>query len=138
MKKLVTGIVIIAVIVVIILVATNKKASVPIVDQSETPSTVTETTGTATMNPGDTVTASSEKTFTLTDVAKHATEADCYAAIDGKVYDLTAWIKKHPGGDRAILSICGKDGSSAFNGQHGSDKKPHEILAGFEVGVLAQ
>jgi cytochrome b involved in lipid metabolism len=68
----------------------------------------------------------------------HNTESDCYSAINGQVYNLTAWINKHPGGDRAILSICGKDGSNAFNGQHGGESRPEKILAGFEVGILVQ
>lgn len=75
-------------------------------------------------------------TFTLAEVATRNTESNCYSAINGVVYDLTAWINKHPGGSREILRICGKDGSNAFNGQHGGDAKPERILAGFEVGVL--
>lgn len=78
------------------------------------------------------------KTFTLSAVATHKTEADCYSAINGVVYDLTAWINKHPGGDKNILRICGIDGSSAYNREHGGDKKANNILAGFEVGVLVK
>ncbi len=78
------------------------------------------------------------KTYTLTEVATHGAEANCYTAINGKVYDLSAWINKHPGGDKAILSICGKDGSMAFSGKHGGQMKPEAMLVGFEVGVLVQ
>ncbi len=92
----------------------------------------------ATTNTLTTSTTTPAGTFTLAQVATHSTDADCYAAINGNVYDLTAWINKHPGGDRRILSICGKDGSSAFNGEHGGQPKPEQILAGFEVGTLAQ
>ena len=83
-----------------------------------------------------TITSSDPKTFTLAQVAAHNTESDCYSAIDGKVYDLTAWINKHPGGDRNILRICGIDGSAAFDGQHGGESRPERILAGFEIGTL--
>jgi cytochrome b involved in lipid metabolism len=79
-----------------------------------------------------------EKTYTLTEVATYNQPSDCLTAINGQVYNLTAWINKHPGGDKAILSICGKDGSAAFNGQHGGKTKQANILAGFEVGILAQ
>lgn len=98
-----------------------------IVDSSNTTNSEVVVTNTASTN-----------NFTLDQVATHNTEADCYSAINGNVYNLTAWINKHPGGDRAILSICGKDGSSAFNGKHGGDTKPEQILAGFEVGTLVQ
>lgn len=76
------------------------------------------------------------KTFTMAEVEKANTPENCYSAINGKVYDLTAWINQHPGGDKNILRICGKDGSSAYNGEHGGDSKPEKILAGFDIGDL--
>lgn len=93
--------------------------------------TTTTTTTTATTTPA-------VKTFTSAQVATHNSEADCYSAVNGNVYDLTAFITKHPGGDRNILRICGIDGSAAFNSQHGGDPKPERILAGFEVGTLVK
>jgi hypothetical protein len=36
-----------------------------------------------------------------------------------------------------IKAICGKDGSAAFAGQHGSASKPNNVLAGFALGPLA-
>ncbi len=81
---------------------------------------------------------SAQKTYTLADVAKHATQSSCWSAIDGKVYDLTAWISKHPGGAGAILSICGKDGSAVFNAQHGGQPRPASELAAFLIGTLVK
>jgi cytochrome b involved in lipid metabolism len=74
--------------------------------------------------------------YTMTDVAKHNSESSCYTAINGVVYDVTSWIRQHPGGARAILSLCGKDGSSAFNDQHGGQRRPENELAGFKIGIL--
>ncbi len=79
---------------------------------------------------------SGPKVFTMTEVQANNTESNCLTAINGKVYDLTAFVTKHPGGDRNILRICGKDGSSTFEGQHGGEGKPEKILAGFEIGIL--
>lgn len=77
--------------------------------------------------------------YTLADVAKHASQSSCWSAINGTVYDLTSWISKHPGGESAILSICGKDGSAAFNNQHGGQRKPEQELASLpKIGALAQ
>lgn len=75
--------------------------------------------------------------YTFTQVSTHATAQDCWASINGGVYDLTTWISKHPGGEARILSICGKDGSSAFDGRHGSDPRALSVLAGFKIGTLA-
>ena len=80
----------------------------------------------------------SAKTFTLVDVAAHATVASCYSAVNGNVYDLTSWISKHPGGEKAILGICGKDGTSAFTGKHGGQEKPEAALKYFLIGTLAK
>jgi cytochrome b involved in lipid metabolism len=78
--------------------------------------------------------ATKAKGFTLTDIEKHANQTDCWSAVNGKVYNLTTWIEKHPGGKEAVLSICGKDGSASFNDQHGGERKPESILASFLIG----
>lgn len=75
--------------------------------------------------------------YTLAEVAKHADASSCFAAINGKVYDLTSWINQHPGGAERILSICGTDGSAAFNNQHGGQGRPERELANFYIGALA-
>ena len=134
-KKIISMIIIVVAVVIIGVVAFNKQSATTVsAPEAVAPASAT-TSSSATSTTG--IPAGSV-TFTLSDVATHNTEEDCYAAINGNVYNLTAWIKKHPGGDRAILSICGKDGSSAFNGQHGGDAKPERILAGFEVGALTK
>ena len=74
--------------------------------------------------------------YTLTDVATHKTQADCWTAVNGEVYDVTSWIAKHPGGAQAIASMCGVDASAGFDGQHGGQKRPVSELAGFKIGVL--
>lgn len=67
-------------------------------------------------------------------VAKHNTRESCWSVINNNIYDLTSWIPKHPGGERAILQLCGIDGSEKFNGQHGGKEKQAIILAGFKIG----
>lgn len=69
-------------------------------------------------------------------VAQHASSASCWTSINGKVYDVTGWIHQHPGGAAAILSMCGTDGSAAFNGQHGGQRRPASELASFVIGTL--
>ena len=77
------------------------------------------------------------KKITLAEVKTHNTAASCWSAINGKVYDLTKWIGRHPGGSGAIKALCGKNGSAMFNGQHGGGKREASILATYKIGKLA-
>lgn len=79
---------------------------------------------------------SANGTITMAEVATHTSASDCWSAIDGKVYNLTAWIERHPGGAVVIKALCGKDGSAGFNGQHQGQRRPADELARFLVGDL--
>jgi cytochrome b involved in lipid metabolism len=74
--------------------------------------------------------------YSFEDVAQHASEASCWTVVNQLVYDVTSFIRKHPGGAKNILKICGKDGTSLFEGQHGGDMKPEQMLASFKIGEL--
>lgn len=74
--------------------------------------------------------------LTAAEVAKHASAADCWSVVSGKVYDLTSYVNSHPGGSGAISALCGKDGTQAFSGQHGGAPSPTNTLAAFLVGNL--
>ena len=76
-------------------------------------------------------------TYTLAQVATHSGRSDCWTAINGNVYNVTAWATRHPGGDQNIYRLCGIDGSSAFTGQHGDQGEPNEVLAEYQVGTLS-
>jgi cytochrome b involved in lipid metabolism len=76
--------------------------------------------------------------YTKATVATHSGEASCWSIINGGVYDLTSFVGDHPGGDRNILKICGKDGTAAFEGQHGGDSRPETTLKEFYLAPLAQ
>ena len=74
--------------------------------------------------------------ITMDEVAAHASADDCWSVVNGTVYDLTSWIAQHPGGPSPIESMCGQDATSAFTSQHGGQKTPEKVLAGFEIGRL--
>jgi cytochrome b involved in lipid metabolism len=75
--------------------------------------------------------------LTSAEVQKHSSATDCWSVIKGEVYDLTAYVKDHPGGANLIKAICGKDGSTSFASQHAGAAKPKNILAAFALGPLA-
>ena len=74
----------------------------------------------------------------MTEVVTHNDGTSCWSVVNGNVYDLTTWIGKHPGGSNAILMLCGKDGSTAFNAQHGGSAMQENKLASYKIGVLKQ
>lgn len=74
--------------------------------------------------------------YSLAQVATRDSAADCWVAINGTVYDLTAWIDQHPGGAQRIIDLCGTDGTVAFQGQHSGQSEPQEELLQFQVGTL--
>lgn len=91
-------------------------------------------------SPGVTSTpqaGASARAYTKADVAAHATAEDCWTIIDGGVYDLTAWVKEHPGGEKAIRATCGKDATTMFTSIHGGKEKIAKKLHTFAVGTLA-
>jgi cytochrome b involved in lipid metabolism len=71
-------------------------------------------------------------------VAQRNTAASCWSVVNGTVYDLTAWIERHPGGSGRIIGMCGRDASASFNGKHGDESEPASYLAEYRLGELGQ
>lgn len=84
--------------------------------------------------------------YTAAQVAEKNTAQECWTIINGKVYDLTSYIPRHPGGDD-ILRACGTDGTTLFEdrttndgqvvgggGSHSSSAKA--ALEGLQIGSL--
>lgn len=114
----------------------TKTTPAPTPNQGGTTSAPVETIN---PNAGDqSTTTAPAKTFTMAEVATHKDATSCYTVIRGNVYDVTSWISQHPGGAEAILSLCGKDGTTAFVDQHGGRPRQENELATFQIGTLAQ
>jgi cytochrome b involved in lipid metabolism len=97
--------------------------------QKPMPAPITATTPTSPAQP--------EGKYTLADVQAHNSQASCWTTINGGIYDLTSWISNHPGGEAAILSLCGTDGTAAFTAQHGGQGRPEAELASLKIGTLS-
>jgi len=87
-------------------------------------------------NTSEGVISDTPSEYTMTDVSLHNNESNCWTAINGFIYNVTSWIPQHPGGRDKIISLCGIDGSSAFNSQHGEQARPASELENFRIGVL--
>lgn len=105
--------------------------------EAAAPATSTATSATT---PGASATPSATtgaSTLTMAVVAQHDTSSSCWTAVNGNVYDLTAWINAHPGGPKVIEGLCGTDGTAAFVAQHGSDQAVLSRLSTFKLGSLS-
>lgn len=113
-------------------------------DELETRNDSEEVAGGQTVtNEQATSTAPETESYTLAEVAEHATAADCWLVIEGKVYDVTPFVSsgRHPGG-AAILQGCGKDATGLFNTRPMGSGTPHSDrarsgLENFFIGDLA-
>lgn len=47
--------------------------------------------------------------FTWEEVQRHSHRGDQWLVIERKVYDVTDWVKRHPGGIRVISHYAGED-----------------------------
>ncbi len=67
-------------------------------------------------------------------VAGHSTAADCWIIVSGKVYNVTAYLPRHPGGAARITPFCGQDATTAFQTQGGEGT--HSSVATQELQQL--
>ena len=93
---------------------------------------------TPTPSPTPTAEVTTQTGYTMDKVRENNSASSCWSIINGNVYDLTKWISSHPGGRSAITGICGRDGTSTFNGRHRGDGGPASILSGYLLGPLAK
>ena len=50
----------------------------------------------------------------LVELSEHTSIRDCWIAINGEVYDVTSYLRKHPGGN-TILRGAGTDATALFS-----------------------
>ena len=91
--------------------------------------------------PAKPAAAPAARRFTLAEVARHAVESDCWMAIDGQVYDFTAYLPDHPSRPSIILPWCGKEASEAYRTK--TKGRPHspeadQMLPAYRIGTLAK
>jgi len=58
------------------------------------------------------------KKYTMAQVAEKCNPDEIWIIIDGRVYDITKYIDKHPGGQIVLLRMGGKDCTDVFANYH--------------------
>ncbi|KAI4109769.1 MAG: hypothetical protein LQ339_001553 [Xanthoria mediterranea] len=73
--------------------------------------------------------------MTFSDVAEHNSKKDLFIVVHDKVYDATAFVDEHPGGEEVLLDVGGQDATEAFEDVGHSDEA-RQILEGMEKAKL--
>ncbi|EJF64878.1 cytochrome b5 [Dichomitus squalens LYAD-421 SS1] len=67
---------------------------------------------------------------------EHRTREDAWSAFNGKVYNITHYLPYHPGGEKELMRVAGRDGTKLFASTHAwvnLDYMLDECLVGFMV-----
>lgn len=59
---------------------------------------------------------SNDQVLTAEVVSEYSVAESCWTIIQGNVYDITAYVPRHPGGVANIVQACGTDGTELFEG----------------------
>jgi len=74
--------------------------------------------------------------YTLAEVAEHCTRESAWVIIDERVYDMTRFIDKHPGGVGPVMNLAGKDATDVFANYHASRIYEKQLPA-YLIGKMA-
>jgi cytochrome b involved in lipid metabolism len=80
-----------------------------------------------------------DRAIPAAELARHARPDDCWMAIRGGVYDLSAYLPDHPSRPQIIEVWCGREATDAYNTK--TRGRPHspeadDLLAGYRIGTF--
>lgn len=75
-------------------------------------------------------------TYTWEEVQKHTKRGDQWIVVDRKVYNVSQWVKRHPGGLRIIGHYAGEDATEAFTAFHPDLKMVRKYMKPLLIGEL--
>lgn len=82
-----------------------------------------------------------DKEVSWEEVKAHKQPEACWIVIEGKVYDVTAYLNLHPKrGRKELIAACGQDATEGWQ-KKGERGRPHsekaaKLLQSFSVGKL--
>ena len=78
---------------------------------------------------------STVKVFSYQDLEKLKNDDVLWMAIDNKVYDVGAWMEKHPGGNLILAHFLYRDATDQFDKYHPKEVKK-QMLPRLQIGIL--
>ncbi|KAL2223395.1 putative mitochondrial cytochrome b2 [Thermoascus aurantiacus ATCC 26904] len=79
---------------------------------------------------------SKPKLLSAQQISEHRTPADCWIVVDGQVWDVTDFLKEHPGGAAIILKYAGRDATKAYSNVHSPNVLKENLPPDKFKGVL--
>ncbi|KAL4186142.1 hypothetical protein AMTRI_Chr09g12760 [Amborella trichopoda] len=61
---------------------------------------------------------SNRRLITMDEVKQHKTEGSIWTVLKGRVYNISPYMKFHPGGEDMLMKAAGKDCTTLFNKYH--------------------
>ncbi|XP_014849329.1 fatty acid desaturase 2-like [Poecilia latipinna] len=74
--------------------------------------------------------------YTWEEVQKHRSRNDQWLVVNRKVYNISQWVKRHPGGSRVIGHYAGEDATEVFAAFHPDQKFVQKFLKPLLIGEL--
>ncbi|XP_071401086.1 fatty acid 2-hydroxylase isoform X2 [Centroberyx affinis] len=81
--------------------------------------------------------SSAPRLFSEKEVARHCTKDSCWVLLGTRVYDVTGFLRMHPGGEALILRRSGKDVSREMEGPpHRHSENARRWMEQYYIGEL--
>ncbi|WP_022721647.1 cytochrome b5-like heme/steroid binding domain-containing protein [Rhodopseudomonas sp. B29] len=83
--------------------------------------------------------AAADREIDAAELARHASPEDCWMAIHGAVFDITAYLPDHPSRPSIIEPWCGKEASSAYDTKtkgRSHSRDADALLPKYRIGVF--
>lgn len=74
--------------------------------------------------------------YSWEEVQKHTKRGDQWIVVERKVYDVSQWVKKHPGGLRILGHYAGEDATEAFTAFHPNLQLVRKYMKPLLIGEL--
>jgi acyl-CoA 6-desaturase (Delta-6 desaturase) len=74
--------------------------------------------------------------YTWEEVQKHTKSGDQWIVVERKVYNVSQWVKKHPGGLRILGHYAGEDATEAFTAFHPDLQLVRKYMKPLLIGEL--
>lgn len=76
--------------------------------------------------------------FSWDEIARHTERTDRWIAVNGYVYDVTNWARRHPGGEKIISGYAGQDASEAWYAFHPNKAYVSKFMKSIIIGRVRE